>query len=67
MEYHDPIQVMWREGALRCELWDIGCDGELRVYVSDVLRYREPVFTSTGVVRQAATLLTIAQAAIRWR
>jgi hypothetical protein len=42
MEDQDPRQtVMGREGARRCELWNTGM--ELRVYVSEVLTYREGV------------------------
>ena len=64
MEYHDPIQVMWREGTFRCEHREAGSLGELRLYVSDILRYREPVLNRAEVVRQAANLFRIAQAAI---
>lgn len=64
MENHGPNQVLWREGTLRCEQWKTGILSELRVYVADVLRYREPVLRSTDVVRQAANLFTIARAAI---
>jgi hypothetical protein len=56
---------MWREGDLRCELWSTKNGTELRVYVSDVLTYREPVRFGTGGLREAAALLANAQAAIR--
>ena len=62
--------VMWHEGERRCELWQIDGRRELRVYVSDVLTYREPVQKGTGGLRQAAALLAQAQAAMRgdrWR
>jgi hypothetical protein len=66
MEYEnvDPT-VMWRESDYRCELWSAEKGIELRVYVSDVLTYREAVRFGTGGLRQAAALLANAQAAIR--
>lgn len=56
--------IMWREGSHRCELWPTDVGSELRVYVSDVLTYREPVLSGTGGLRQAAALLVAAQAEI---
>ena len=56
--------VVWREGAFRCELWEAISAVELRVYVSDQLRYREPVLSSSDVLQQAARLLAIAQIAL---
>ena len=56
-EYFDDSRVLWREGAQRCELWHSEDGTELRVYVSDVLTYREPVRVGTGGLRQAAALL----------
>jgi hypothetical protein len=62
---HDANQtVLWREGTHRCELWNADSGMELRVYVSDVLTYREPVRTGTGGLRQAVKLLADAQAKI---
>ena len=52
----DPT-VMWREGTHRCELWNTDAGAELRVYVSDVLTYAEPVRSGTAGLRQAARLL----------
>ena len=58
MEDQDLNQtVLWRAGAHRCELWNTGNGMELRVYVSDVLTYCEPVRNGTGGLRQAARLL----------
>jgi hypothetical protein len=68
MENHDVNQtVMWREGAYRCELSETDGGSELRVYVSDVLTYREPVRTGTGGLRQAARLLAEVQATLYTR
>ena len=66
MEYEnfDDSRVMWREGPRRCELWNTKVGTELRVYVSDVLTYREPVRFGTGGLRQAAALLATSQAAM---
>lgn len=64
MEYQDNEVVMWREGEHRCELWNTDNVMELRVYVSDVLTYREPVRNGTGGLRQAAQLLAAAQEAM---
>lgn len=65
MEDQDANQIaLWREGAHRCELWNTDNGLELRVYVSDVLTYREPVRNGTGGLRQAAKLLAEAQATI---
>ena len=62
MEKHDnAAAVLWREGSHRCELWPSDVGSELRVYVSDVLTYREPVLSGTGGLRQAAALLAAAQ------
>jgi hypothetical protein len=57
----DGAAIIWREGTHRCELWRIGGVGELRVYVSDVMTYREPVREGTGGLQQAAKLLTAAK------
>ena len=59
--------VLWREGTHRCELRNAESGMELRVYVSDVLTYREPVRTGTGGLRQAAKLLAEVQATIHSR
>ena len=65
MEDQEPNQtVMWSEGAHRCELWNTDVGIELRVFVSDVLTYCEPVRNGTGGLRQAAKLLADAQATI---
>ena len=65
MEDQEPNQtVMWSEGAHRCELWNTDVGIELRVLVSDVLTYREPVRNGTGGLRQASKLLADAQATI---
>lgn len=62
MEKHDnEAAVLWREGSHRCELWPSDVGNELRVYVSDILTYREPVLSGTGGLRQAAALLAAAQ------
>jgi hypothetical protein len=54
--------VLWREGDHRCELWNADGGTELRVYVSDVLTYQEPVRNGTSGLQQAARLLAAAQA-----
>jgi hypothetical protein len=60
----DESAVLWREGNHRCELWMIDGVAELRVYVSDVLTYRETVQPSTRGLRRAAELRAAAQAEI---
>ena len=60
-DYDYDATVMWREGTHRCELWKTDVGTELRVYVSDVLTYREPVRFGTGGLRQAAKLLADVQ------
>jgi hypothetical protein len=49
MDDPDPFEaVMWREGSHRCELWQTDVGHELRLYVSDVLTYREPPCVSAA-------------------
>ena len=65
MQDQDANQtVMWREGTHRCELRNTDGGTELRVYVSDVLTYREPVRSGTGGLLQATKLLSDARATI---
>jgi hypothetical protein len=63
-DHHGVGAIMWREADHRCELWNTDGEYELRVYVSDVLTYREPVRHGTGGLQQAAKLLSNAQAAL---
>ena len=63
-DYDYDATVMWREGTHRCELWKTDGGTELRVYISDVMTYREPVRFGTGGLRQAAKLLADVQRSI---